>query len=133
MLLLLSASLLLETLCVCACVRAWVRACVRACARVCVCVNLFLVSSLLLFFPPSVFFPLFSVCLWYTAPADLSELLHLHSPSRSLRSASDTRIFRVPRTGRRTLGQRSGLSVHRTCVLGLSSSLCQAFLITLFF
>ena len=30
-----------------------------------------------------------------TAPTYLSELLHLYSPSRSLRSAADTRIFRV--------------------------------------
>ena len=31
-----------------------------------------------------------------TAPPYLSELLHLYSPSRSFRSAWDTRIFRVP-------------------------------------
>ena len=36
----------------------------------------------------------------------LSELLHLCSP-RSFRSAADTRMFRVPRVGRRTLGERS--------------------------
>ena len=42
-----------------------------------------------------------------TAPPYLSELLHLYSPSRSLRSAADTRIFRVPRMGRRTLGETS--------------------------
>ena len=41
-----------------------------------------------------------------TAPPYLSELLHLYSSSRSLRSASDSRIFRVPRMGRRTLGER---------------------------
>ena len=41
-----------------------------------------------------------------TAPPHLSELLHLYSP-RSLRSAADTRIVRVPRMGRRTLEQRS--------------------------
>ena len=35
----------------------------------------------------------------------LSELLHLYSPSRSLRSASDTRIFRVPRMGRKRWGR----------------------------
>ena len=40
-----------------------------------------------------------------TAPPYLSGLLHLYSPSRSLRSASDTRIFHVPRMGRRTLGE----------------------------
>ena len=42
-----------------------------------------------------------------TAPPYLSELLHLYFPSPSLRSASDTRIFRVPRVCRRTLGERS--------------------------
>ena len=42
-----------------------------------------------------------------TAPSYLSELLHLYSPSRFLRSASDTRIFRVPRVCRRTFGERS--------------------------
>ena len=35
-----------------------------------------------------------------TASPYLCELLHLYSPSRSLRSASDTRIFRVPGIGR---------------------------------
>ena len=32
---------------------------------------------------------------------------HLYSPSRSFRSASDTRIFHVPKVYRRTLGERS--------------------------
>ena len=41
-----------------------------------------------------------------TAPSYLSELLHLYSPSCSLRSASDTRIFSVPRVCR-TFGERS--------------------------
>ena len=41
-----------------------------------------------------------------TAPHYLFELLHLYS-SRSLRSASDTRIFRVPRVCWRTLGEIS--------------------------
>ena len=41
------------------------------------------------------------------ATSYLSELLHLFSLSPSLRSASDTRIFRVPRVGRRSLGERS--------------------------
>ena len=40
-----------------------------------------------------------------TASPYLSELLRLYSPSRSLRSATDTRIFRVHRMGRRTLGE----------------------------
>ena len=42
-----------------------------------------------------------------TAPPYLSGLLHLYPPSRSLRSASDIRIFRVPRMGRRTLREKS--------------------------
>ena len=42
-----------------------------------------------------------------TAPPYLSELLHLYSPSCSLRSTSDAQIFRVPRVCRRTLGERS--------------------------
>ena len=36
----------------------------------------------------------------------VSDLLYPHSPSRSLRTTSDTRIFRIPRMGRRTLGER---------------------------
>ena len=39
--------------------------------------------------------------------SDISELLRLYSSSSSLRSASDTRIFRVPRVCRRTLWERS--------------------------
>ena len=42
-----------------------------------------------------------------TAPPYLFELLHLFSPSRSLRSASDIRILCVPRVCRRTLAERS--------------------------
>ena len=42
-----------------------------------------------------------------TAPPYLSELLHIYSPSRCLRSAWDTGIFRVSRMCRRTLGERS--------------------------
>ena len=42
-----------------------------------------------------------------TPPPDLSDMLHLYSPSRSLRSASDAGTFHVPRMGRRTLGERS--------------------------
>ena len=41
------------------------------------------------------------------APPYLSELLHHYSAFRSLRSASNTRIFCVPRMGWRTLGERS--------------------------
>ena len=72
-----------------------------------------------------------------TALLYLSELLHLYSPSRSLRSAADTRIFRAPTMGRKALGEGGGggeiFSLHRTCALELPSFLCQAFVFTLFF
>ena len=42
-----------------------------------------------------------------TVPPFLSELLHVWCASLSLQSASDTRIFRVPRMGKRTLWERS--------------------------
>ena len=42
-----------------------------------------------------------------TATLYLSDLLHVLNSPRSLRSASDTRTFRVPRMGRNTLGERS--------------------------
>ena len=64
-----------------------------------------------------------------TAPPYLSELLHLYSPSPSLRSASDTRIFRVPRED--SLGEI--LSEYRTCHLEISFFLCQACHVTLLF
>ena len=51
-------------------------------------------------------FHLLPHCFWYSSPY-LSNILHLYSPSCSLRSAADTRIFHVPRMGRRTLGERS--------------------------
>ena len=67
-----------------------------------------------------------------TAPPHLSELLHIYSPSCCLCSAVDTRIFHVPRMGRRTIGQKI-LLIHWTCALELTSSLCQAFVFILFF
>ena len=63
------------------------------------------------------------------APPYLSELLHVYSLSRSLRSASDTRIFRVPRED--SLGEI--LSEYRTCHLEISFFLCQACHVTLLF
>ena len=65
-----------------------------------------------------------------TASPYVSELLHLYSPC-SLHSAADTRIFRVPRMGRRAPGEI--LTIHWTCALEHPSSLCQAFVFTLFF
>ena len=56
-----------------------------------------------------------------TAPPYLSDLLHLFSPSRPLRSASDTRIFRVP-GGVQEDSWGEILSVYRTCHLELSSA-----------
>ena len=42
-----------------------------------------------------------------TAPPYLCDLLELYTPSRSLRSSADSRIFRVPYRRRKTQGQRS--------------------------
>ena len=58
-----------------------------------------------------------------TAPPYLSELLRLYSPSRSLRSASDTRIFSCPK-GVQEDSWGEILSVYRTCHLELSFFLC---------
>ena len=42
-----------------------------------------------------------------TAPQYLSDLLQPYTPTRQLRSASDTRTFRVPRVNTKTFGERS--------------------------
>ena len=57
-----------------------------------------------------------SACLCYniisgTAPKYLSELFHLYVPSRSLRSSSDTRIFRIPHYKRKQHGGRAFATV----------------------
>jgi hypothetical protein len=46
-------------------------------------------------------------CLHSSAPHYLSDLLHLYTPSRSLRSSSDPLSFRIPRTKLTTYGPRS--------------------------
>ena len=53
-----------------------------------------------------------TTCICYNAitraaPSYLSELLHLYSPSRSLRSLSDTRKLKVQRFNRKTHGFRT--------------------------
>ena len=42
-----------------------------------------------------------------SGPTYLSELLHLYTPSRELRSSSDTRQLRIPHTRTKTNGQRT--------------------------
>ena len=42
-----------------------------------------------------------------TGPQYLSELLHLYTPSRDLRSSADTLILKIPRSNSKTFGQRS--------------------------
>ena len=42
-----------------------------------------------------------------SAPSYPSELLHLYSPSRSLRSSSDTRMLELQRFNRKTHGFRT--------------------------
>jgi len=53
-----------------------------------------------------------TACMCYNAitgsvPSYLSELLHLYSPSRSLRSSSDTRMLKIPRFNHKTHGFRT--------------------------
>ena len=55
-----------------------------------------------------------TACMCYNAitgstPSHLSELLHLYSPSRSLRSSSDTRMLKIQRFNRKTHGFRTFL------------------------
>jgi len=42
-----------------------------------------------------------------TAPKYLSDIVSLYTPSRNLRSATDSRLFRIPRRNKKTQGQRS--------------------------
>ena len=42
-----------------------------------------------------------------TAPPYLSDLLELYTPSRTLRSSADTRVFRIPNSRKRFQGQRA--------------------------
>ena len=50
-----------------------------------------------------------TACLCFNAstPAYLSDLLHLYSPSRSLRSSADTRLFKIPLYECKTKGDRA--------------------------
>ena len=43
----------------------------------------------------------------HQAPIYLSELLHLYTPSRQLRSSTDTRVFGIPSFRTKSCGQRS--------------------------
>ena len=43
----------------------------------------------------------------HQAPIYLSELLHLYTPSRQLRSSTNTRLFRIPSFRTKSCGQRS--------------------------
>ena len=60
-----------------------------------------------------------------------SELLHIYSPCHSLRSASNTRIMRVPRMVRRTQGERSFHDIEPVIWNSLPF-LCQAFFFIFF-
>ena len=53
-----------------------------------------------------------TACLCFNAiifsnPVYLSDLLHLYSPSRSLRSSADTRLFKIPLSKCKTKGDRA--------------------------
>ena len=82
----------------------------------------------------------------HQAPVCLSELLHLYTPSRQLRSSTDTRVFRIPSFRTKSSGQRSfsyqapviwnqlPVSVRRsTSVSSFKSSLKTSFKKNLFF
>ena len=43
----------------------------------------------------------------FTEPPYLSEFLQMHTPLRDLRSSTDTRIFKIPRSSSKTLGQKA--------------------------
>ena len=67
----------------------------------------------------------------HQAPIYVSELLHLYTPSRQLRSSPDTRVSRIPSFRTKSSGQLSGTnSLFRSVILPLSvilSLLCQFF------
>ena len=42
-----------------------------------------------------------------SGPSYLSNLLQMYTPSRHLRSSSDTRLFRIPRVAKKSFGERS--------------------------
>ena len=48
-----------------------------------------------------------SLIISHQAPIYLSELLHLYTPSRQLRSSADNRVFRIPSFQTKSCGQRS--------------------------
>ncbi len=64
-------------------------------------------------------------------PTYLSDLLHLYTPSRQLRSSSDTHLLRIPRFRTKTAGQRSfshqAPSSWNKLPLALRSSDCLSF------
>ena len=71
------------------------------------------------------------VCLCFNAitsstPAYLSDLLHLYSPSRSLRSSADTRLLKIPLYKYKTKGDRAfsyfGPSVWNSLPLHIRSA-----------
>ena len=58
-----------------------------------------------------------------TGPQYLSELLHLYTPCRDLRSYADTRILKIPRSNSKAFGQRSFSHVGPSTWNGLPYSL----------
>ena len=58
-----------------------------------------------------------------TGPQYLSELLHLYTPSRDLRSSADTRILKIPRSNSKAFGQKSFSHVDPSTWNGLPYTL----------
>ena len=63
----------------------------------------------------------------HQAPVYLSELLYLYTPSRQLRSSTDTRVFRIPSFRTKSCGQRSFSYLKPTHCFCPPFYLCQLF------
>ena len=67
-----------------------------------------------------------------TGPAYLSELVQLYTPSRSLRSSSDTKLLHIPSVRTKSCGQRSFTYLAPTTWNNLPASLRHAESVTSF-
>ena len=69
----------------------------------------------------------------FSAPAYFSDLLHLYSPSRSLRSIADTRLLKVPLYKCKTEGDRASSYFGPSACKSLSLHVRKATTIDTFF
>ena len=64
--------------------------------------------------------------------AYLSELLHVHAPSRTPRSSFDTRMLKIQQTKARLMAFSLSLALDRTFWNTMETTLAQVILITIF-